>query len=63
MFFEALKHVRKKFIGTKKDKVTSYTENELLNFMDLSYNNLKVLLLTFILLQLLIVMAKIFIAL
>ncbi|WP_406542367.1 hypothetical protein [Clostridium ljungdahlii] len=28
-------------IGTKKDKVTSYTENELLNFMDLSYNNLK----------------------
>ncbi|NMM65020.1 HAMP domain-containing histidine kinase [Clostridium sp. P21] len=28
-------------IGSKKDKITSYTEDELLNFMDLAYNNLK----------------------
>ncbi|AKA68247.1 sensor histidine kinase [Clostridium scatologenes] len=28
-------------IGTKKDKSASYTEDELLHFMDLSYNNLK----------------------
>ncbi|WPC39432.1 HAMP domain-containing sensor histidine kinase [Clostridium sp. JS66] len=28
-------------IGSKKDKAASYTEDELLHFMDLSYNNLK----------------------